>query len=184
VAPCLCLLHAQKVLISSGSKLASLLLLVPTIVTLSFSTPTPYSFRCSRPPFADASHSTQLPPHSRPSHCTAALPLEDGSCDRNWTSKKQTLHTLQAALQRLSVHTQQGCTSITNCILATRQAWSVTIRTPPILLHKVISSNLLLMSVDIRQACTSLRYPSRVETVSRSQLSKVHTGDTTRPAET
>lgn len=53
-----------------------------------------------------------------------------------------------------------------------------------ILLHQVISTSLILMSVDIRQACTSLRYPSRVETVSRSQLSKVHTGDSTRPAET
>jgi hypothetical protein len=42
----------------------------------------------------------------------------------------------------------------------------------------------LLMSVDIRQSLTSLRFPSRVETVSRSQLSKVHTGDSTRPAET
>jgi hypothetical protein len=41
-----------------------------------------------------------------------------------------------------------------------------------------------LMSVDIRQALTSLRFPKRVETVSRSQLSKVHTGDSTRPAET
>jgi len=43
---------------------------------------------------------------------------------------------------------------------------------------------LLLMSVDIRQALTSLRFPSRVESVSRSQLSRVHTGDSTRPAET
>ena len=42
----------------------------------------------------------------------------------------------------------------------------------------------LLMSVDVRQAFTSLRFPARVETVSRSQLSKVHTGDSTRPAET
>ncbi|KAL9613696.1 MAG: hypothetical protein Q9167_001773 [Letrouitia subvulpina] len=36
------------------------------------------------------------------------------------------------------------------------------------------------MSVDTRQSLTCLRFPSRVETVSRSQLSKFHTGDLTR----
>jgi len=40
-----------------------------------------------------------------------------------------------------------------------------------------------LMSVDIRQSLHCLRFPSRYETVSRSQLSKQHTGDSTRPAE-
>ena len=40
-----------------------------------------------------------------------------------------------------------------------------------------------LMSVDIRQSLTSLRFPSRVESVSRTQLSRVHTGDSNRPAE-
>lgn len=38
-----------------------------------------------------------------------------------------------------------------------------------------------LMSVDIRQSLTCLRYPSRFETVSRTQLSKEHSGDLTRP---
>lgn len=38
-----------------------------------------------------------------------------------------------------------------------------------------------LMSVDRRQSFTCLRYPSRSETVSRTQLSKVHTGDLNRP---
>ena len=38
-----------------------------------------------------------------------------------------------------------------------------------------------LMSVEARQSLNCLRYPSRFETVSRSQLSKVHTGDSTRP---
>jgi hypothetical protein len=38
-----------------------------------------------------------------------------------------------------------------------------------------------LMSVDIRNSCTSLRFPSRNETTSRAQLSTVHTGDSTRP---
>lgn len=47
-----------------------------------------------------------------------------------------------------------------------------------------VGQRFLLMSVDVRQACTSLRFPARVETVSRSGLSKVHTGDSTRPAET
>lgn len=37
------------------------------------------------------------------------------------------------------------------------------------------------MSVDTRQSLNCLRFPSRFETVSRSQLSKVHTGDLTRP---
>jgi len=40
-----------------------------------------------------------------------------------------------------------------------------------------------LMSVDIRQSLHCLRFPSRYETVSRTQLSKQHTGDSTRPAE-
>ena len=38
-----------------------------------------------------------------------------------------------------------------------------------------------LMSVDTRQSLTCLRYPSRFETVSRTQLSKEHCGDLTRP---
>lgn len=38
-----------------------------------------------------------------------------------------------------------------------------------------------LMSVDIRQSLTCLRYPSRFEALSRTQLSKEHSGDLTRP---
>ena len=38
-----------------------------------------------------------------------------------------------------------------------------------------------LMSVDIRQSLACLRYPSRFETVSRTQLSKEHSGDSIRP---
>jgi hypothetical protein len=41
----------------------------------------------------------------------------------------------------------------------------------------------LLMSLDLREAFTSLCFPSRVESISRSQLSAVHTGKSTRPAE-
>lgn len=40
-----------------------------------------------------------------------------------------------------------------------------------------------LMSVDIRQSLHCLRFPSRYETVSRSQLSRQHTSENTRPAE-
>lgn len=38
-----------------------------------------------------------------------------------------------------------------------------------------------LMSVDIRACRASLRFPARDVTVSRAQLSSVHTGDLTRP---
>jgi hypothetical protein len=40
-----------------------------------------------------------------------------------------------------------------------------------------------LMSVDIRQSLHCLRFPCRYESISKSQLSKAHTGDSTRPAE-
>jgi hypothetical protein len=40
-----------------------------------------------------------------------------------------------------------------------------------------------LMSVDIRQSLNCLRFPSRYESISRTQLSKQHTGDSTREAE-
>jgi hypothetical protein len=56
---------------------------------------------------------------------------------------------------------------------------------PQISLHSFLLQlyhiNVRLMSVDARQSLNCLRYPSRFETVSRSQLSKVHTGDLTRP---
>lgn len=38
-----------------------------------------------------------------------------------------------------------------------------------------------LMSVDRRHCLICLRYPARYQTVSRSQLSKAHTGDSNRP---
>ena len=41
--------------------------------------------------------------------------------------------------------------------------------------------NSALMSVEARQCLYCLRYPSRFETVATSQLSKVHTGELTRP---
>lgn len=45
------------------------------------------------------------------------------------------------------------------------------------------NKNIRLMSVDIRQSLNCLRLPSRYESVSRSQLSKQHTGDSTREPE-
>ncbi|KZF23133.1 hypothetical protein L228DRAFT_105000 [Xylona heveae TC161] len=45
------------------------------------------------------------------------------------------------------------------------------------------ASSSILMSVDSRLSRTCLRFPARVENISRSQLSSVHTGDLTRPAE-
>lgn len=41
----------------------------------------------------------------------------------------------------------------------------------------VIRANSTLMSVDIRLCLNCLRYPSRFMSVSRTQLSRVHTGD-------
>ncbi|KAF2275538.1 uncharacterized protein EI97DRAFT_63741 [Westerdykella ornata] len=59
-----------------------------------------------------------------------------------------------------------------------------TSKSTPTLRSRRSHSRSLLMSVDLRQAFTSLRFPSRVESVSRTQLSRVHTGDSNRPAET
>lgn len=39
------------------------------------------------------------------------------------------------------------------------------------------------MSVDVRQSLNCLQFPSRYKSISRSQLSKQHTGDNTREAE-
>jgi hypothetical protein len=47
------------------------------------------------------------------------------------------------------------------------------------LFRRVPSKPEILMSVDLRQAFTSLRFPKRIATVSRSQLSISHTGDST-----
>lgn len=53
-----------------------------------------------------------------------------------------------------------------------------------ILVSNAATQATALMSVDTRQSLTCLRYPSRFETVSRTQLSKAHTGDSTRPLDT
>ena len=56
-----------------------------------------------------------------------------------------------------------------------------TIPNTPSLFSSGKASTSALMSVDLRQSLTCLRYPSRFETVSRTQLSKEHSGDLTRP---
>lgn len=122
-----------------------------------------------------------------PSHyCTVCYRLR--SCDDPRSRKKQGIRSL-AAKQRSPYArlTCQAASSIKVHPLACpliRTSRINRLFPSPYLPFTAAHLLLLLMSVDIRQALTSLRFPSRVESVSRSQLSRVHTGDSTRPAET